>query len=1076
MNCASCGTLNPAHARFCVACASPFPVAAGPALARGRGTVLFADIVGSTGLVAALDAEDTGALLVGVNRLLADAVHAAGGSVLRESDGIAAVFGLPVPSEDHAWRACVAAVQMQQALAQWTATAATTGGKAVRVRIGISSGDVLLRAVSGQLHAGYSAEGATVHLAAKAEKAAPPGGALLTLDTLRLVRERVESRPHGALQLPGQPAGAAAEVALFELLALHGTGTRFQMVADRGLSQFVGRQRDLAWLEGLAEQVQAGHTRAAALVGEAGLGKSRLTWELRQRLHGRGWQIHAAGPNGHGVRSAYFTLLSWVRALYGLAPGDDTDRVIRKLEAITGAAEFDAAPLLALLKLPFDDARWRAAEPGDRRQRLRRSFGELIRLAAATRPTMLVVEDLHWADSETHDFLLWFIPRARPSRLLMVIEARPDPAVPIPELDGLEARALTPLDQTESSALFDALAGSDSRLAGLRDEIVSRSAGNPFFIEESIRMLAESGRLAGGPGAYLPAGDAEGRTLTRPDAGWDMPNSVADVLAARLAHLSRADRSALEMAAVLGAQIQLDWLQRIAAQPAAELAECLQRLVEAGLLLLDGERGQLRFRHAFTREATYNGMLRQTRRDAHARLLEVLDADGAPTELLAHHAQRAELWPRAVDYLHRAGRAAYEQWAMRESVRLLDEALRLLPHLPGLSRPDDWHIDLRLALRPPLVALGQVDRVSQELAEAETRAQAGDDLVRQCRVAVFVCGHHWFLGENEAAVSAGRRALELASERGDASMLVPVRQFLGGALHALGDHRQAQQILSVNVDTVAEDAPGTAFGMAGYPAVFCRGTRCWSHEQLGEFEAAERDATECMRIARASGHGFSIQGAGFTLGNLRLTRGEFGPAERVLRDTLAISTSERHGMWVPLLGPLLAIALARQGQLDEAAQVLQRTVPQPESPILTTYVRQSVVEALLLLRRLDDGRRLLRSTQRRAAIRRERNCEAELWRLQGEYVAAGGEGNDTLAEGQAALDTALDQALTLGMRPLQARCRLAMAQLALACGQPGTAQPHLDAAHQLFASLDLPYWVAQAERLRRPPDQNAPRA
>ena len=1050
LTCQRCGEVSPERARFCIGCGSAFSAAALPVEVR-RVSVVFADIAGSTALIAGADPDDARALLDGVVQTMREAVHQFAGVVTRiAGDGIVALFGAPVAVEDHARRACMAALRMQADISLANAQAQRDNTGPIRIRVGINSGDVLLRSVSSDLHLEYSAEGETTHLAAKAEQAADPGTVLVTAEVARLVEGFVETRPHAPLHVPG----LREPVALFELVGVTGVQSRFQVAVRRGLAGLVGREQELERLERAAAQAEDGVTQIVGVVGDAGVGKSRLLWELRRRLQARGWSVLATHSTVGGARSAFFPVLSVLRMLYAIEPGDDAQRIAAKLtDALpAGAGAVDLPPLRVLFDQPAGEVLWDSLDESRRLERTHRALASVLLNGCQQRTTAIVIDDLHEADSETREFLRRLAKRPEAARLLLLLEHRPGYDLEFERAPRFDAVGIGPLARPMAVALFRQLAGADSSLAALENALIDRAAGNAFFIEESVRMLSETAFLSGCAGDY--------RANTSHQA-WPIPGSVRDVLESRIARLREADRDVLQIAAIFGKEIHLPILQALSGSDATVLRGALHHLIDAGLMVgSDGPHEyEFAFKHAVTQDVAYHIVNKAQRKAVHARIVGVLESPLAASlaerpELLAHHAVKAQDWERAVDYLQKAAHRAAERSAFREAVRLLDEALGVAS---STQRPVACEIDARLALRGPLLALGNVSRVSDEVRRLEALTPTCVDMIRQARVAVFVSGHRWLTGQHSKAVEAGRQAMTLARSLDDVSLLVPARQYVGGALHELGQYAEAEELLTANVVDVPADKQGHLFGMAGLPAVFCRATRGWLHEHLGNFACAQADAVEALRIGKAAGHTFSIMSASFCVGSLHLARGEFAAAERVLGEALALCESERQRMWLPILGAMLALALAKSGNITWAGTLIDRAVPRPDDPVLSTTIMLTVAETQWLIQRTDAATRLAEAALQRARRLGEQTWQAEaLWLVA--LMAEHGTPPDPAAA-QAAYLHALRQAEDLGMRPLAARCRLGLAWLHARGGSADTAMQYAAQAAAEFTALQLPYWI-----------------
>lgn len=1013
----------------CLSLCSPFMLPQ-----RYRATILFADIVQSTRMIAGLDPEEAADLLDKLLQPVQQAIGRHGGTVCSvEGDGLMAAFGVEPADEDHALRACAAALDMCKASTE------------ALLRVGISSGDILVRPVSQGLSASLSATGPPTHMASKAQRAAAPGSIHVVGLAFELVRDRIDWTCETRLEL----AGFDDPVRGCMLSGLKPWARRFDLSRRRGLSSFVGRESEMGRMMAMAQTVQQRHAMAVAILGEPGVGKTRLCWELRALLAAQGWRVIGAASAGRISRTPYATAYQLICALHDLDVSAAGQSWLTQLRRRLPEAELDLAALHSMLDLAVDDPLWARLESTDRRARVRRCLLRLVELGLGATPMAMLVEDLHWIDGESLAFIGELPRRLRDRPLMVVLDGRTEAAAALQDFQPLEQIRLAPLAQAESQAMLGEHLGADPSTLRIRPRLQSLGGGNPFFIEELVRMLVDQGVLVGDPGCYRH--DAAAGSV-------GIPASIHDVLAVRIARLQPEPRWVLQCAAVLGRQVSTACLSDLSGLEADRLQELLVALVDGCFLMREipasTSQGEIAFCHAFTWEVAYASMPQRDRIRLHALALQALEAGRWPLpseqpDLLAQHALAAQDWPRSILHLDAAVQRAVRRWAMRDSIRLIDEALqRVVPQLEDSAVRARWEIDLRLLLRGPLVALGQVERVTRELETARALAEGLGDEPRWARVAVYVCGHHWFRGEILEAIRVGQRALRGLSAQSDERLAVPLRQYLGGALHAAGEHVQAQALLTANVDTVAELDPGAKFGMAGFPAVFCRGTRCWSLEQTGDFAGAQVDAQASMRIARQSGNGFSIQGAAFACGHLMLSQGRWGEARDLLLDAMKISERERHGMWLPLLGPLASIALARIGEPAQARAMLDRTVPDPRSPILTTFVRLAVVDAMSLLDRQPAAQALAEETLQRAERLGERLWAAELRRALGLLLVLQG-GAVAAERGAAHLRHALREAASMGMPPLQVRC---LVGLSATC-DVGEAVQLLDEADHLAAPL-----------------------
>src|SRR5712692_5534631 len=394
---------------------------------RKQITVLFADIQGSTELIAGLDPEEARALLDPVLHLMMDAVHRYEGTVNQVmGDGIMALFGAPLAHEDHAVRACYAALRMQESVKRYAEGVFRSHGVTVRMRVGLNSGEVVVRAIGSDLHMDYTAVGQTTHLAARMEQLADPGTTLLTAATLQLAEGYVEVKGRGPVPIKG----LAESAVVYELVGAQGVRSRLHAAAARGLTRFVGRESELDQLRHALERAGAGHGQVAAVVGEPGVGKSRLYWEFTHSHRTQGWFILESGSVSYGKATAYLPVIDLLKAYFQVEGRDDTrkirEKVTGKLLSLDRQLEPSLPALLSLLDVPVEDAAWERLDPPQRRQRNLDGVKRLLLRESQVQPLLVLFEDLHWIDSETQALLDSLIETLPTARLLLLVNYRPE--------------------------------------------------------------------------------------------------------------------------------------------------------------------------------------------------------------------------------------------------------------------------------------------------------------------------------------------------------------------------------------------------------------------------------------------------------------------------------------------------------------------------------------------------------------------------------------------------------------------------------------------------------------------------
>jgi class 3 adenylate cyclase len=568
VGCLACAHTNLPGSRFCSSCGASLPVVdprfstphaytpkhlAGHIVGsraalegeRKQVTILFADMKSSLELIADRDLEDATHLLDAVLERMMSAVHDFEGTVNQVmGDGIMALFGAPVAHEDHALRACYAALRLLESINQYAAELRRAGRIEPRVRIGLHSGEVVVRSISSDLYMDYSAIGNTTHLAARMEQLARPGTALLTAQTFRLVEGRVEVAPQGKMQIKG----LAEPVAVYELKGATRARSRLEIAAARGLTRFIGREAEMTALVEAAGRAAGGRGQVVAIVGEPGVGKSRLIWEFTRSGRLQHWVVLEGHAVPYGKESPYLPIVELLGGCFALQADDDPATIRQRVATTLGpdALARLMSPTLALVGLPVDDPQWTRLDAEQKRGRTVEAVKYVIMSSGRARPAAIVVEDLHWADAETLAVLDAVVDGVGAARLLVIVSYRPEHRH---EWGGKTYYRQLPMDAlaaSESEVLLDELLGPRLQMAPIKQMLAGRTGGNPFFLEESVRNLVETGAIAGEQGAY--------RVVSLP-AVTDVPATVSSVLAARIDRLPPEDKRVLQTASAIGKDV-----------------------------------------------------------------------------------------------------------------------------------------------------------------------------------------------------------------------------------------------------------------------------------------------------------------------------------------------------------------------------------------------------------------------------------------------------------------------------------------------------------------------------------------
>jgi class 3 adenylate cyclase/tetratricopeptide (TPR) repeat protein len=1030
---------------------------------RKQVTVLFADLKGSMELLADRDPEEARQLLDPVLERMMAAVHHYEGTVNQVmGDGIMALFGAPIAHEDHAIRACYAALAMQETIRRYSGEVRRAHGLEVQIRVGLNSGEVVVRAIGNDLHMDYSAIGQTTHLAARMEQLAPPGSIRLTAETLRLAEGWVQVTPLGPVPVKGLPA----PVEVCELVGAGPARTRLQAFAARGLTPFVGRQMELAALHQALERAGTGHGQVVAVIGEPGVGKTRLFHEFTHVSRTQGWLLLESSSTSYGKATPYLPVLDLLKAYFQLEDRDDARRLREKLTGRLLTLDPALGPtlpaFLALLEVPVEDPAWQALDPAQRRQRTLDALKRLLLRESQVQPLLLVFENLHWIDAETQASLDGLVDSLPTARLLLLVNYRPEYQHGWGQKASYTQLRLDPLPPASAEDLLRSLLGDDVGLEPLTQRLVERTQGNPFFLEESVRTLVETQVLVGEPGAYR---------LARALPSIQVPATVQAVLAARIDRLPAEEKQLLQTAAVIGTEVPLALLQAMAEGPEEALRLGLTHLQAAEFLYETRLFPDIEytFKHALTQQVAYETLLQERRRALHARIVEALEALAGErvaeqVERLAHHALRGEVWDKALAYCQQAGGKTLARSAYREAVGYFEQALSALPHLPEQRDTLEQAIDLRLALRNALFPSGDFGRILAALREAEALAAALDDPRRLAQVSFFLSNYFYNMGAYDQAITTAQRALTLATASGEVVLHALANRFLGQAYQAQGDYRRAIDCFRQTVASLDGARCHERLGEPILPAVISRACLAWCHAELGTFAEGRALGDEGLRIAEAVDHPGSLMFASWGIGLLALRRGDLYRALPLLERAVGICQEADLPVWFPRMAAALGAAHTLAGRVADAVPLLTQAMEQTiatETVVYQALCRLSLGEAQLLAGRLEEAHALAERALALAREYQERGNQTYALRLLGEIAARRDPPESELAA--AHYCQALALADELGMRPLVAHCHLGLGMLYRKLGRGEQARPELSAAIALYRAMEMTFWLPQAE-------------
>jgi DNA-binding SARP family transcriptional activator/predicted ATPase len=838
-----------------------------------------------------------------------------GGTISQvRDDGVTALFGAPVAHEDHAVRACYAALAMMEAL--------PPSHMPPDVRIGIHSAEAVVRTLGNERSRHYDAVGAVSRIAARIDAALAPGEIGLTADTARRAEGFIELDPLGEKRLEGAPQ----PVPLFALRAKAALPLRWDARRTRALTQFVGREAETTRLGELLGRAGQGSGQVVAIAGEPGMGKSRLVHEFVNSSFASGWTLLETGAASHDTGATYLPVANLVRAWSKIGKQDTQAEAAGKLRSGVDALGAELAPVLAplsaLLDLPQEDPQWTTLDPRQRRQRTLDAVKAIAMRESELRPLILVVEDLHWVDAGTQAVLDHLVDGLASSRVLVLLTHRPEYRHAWLSRSYFTQLRVGPLGMEDADRLLRSVLGEDGSLSDLRGQLIARTGGTPLFLEESVRTLVDAGTLTGNSGAYRAAG---------PVATLQIPATVQAVIAARIDRLSAEQKSVLQTASMIGDEVPAELLQPISALAPERLNAVLAELQAAEFLYQTRllPQAHYAFKHALTRQVAYESVLKERRRAVHLKIVEISEARYGDrldehVELLAHHALAGELWSKAVDYLHRSATRAMQRSAHQNAIRYLEQGLEAIERLPDSPERMRRELDYRKAMGVTMMAAKGWG--AKEVLDAYTRAQVlcealGDE--RELFIVLRGEGQYRMIrGESRIASELGERCVALAAKSRDTGVNIETHHMFWTNSFFMGEYAQADFHSAKGISLYERTRDhGLTYVYSGHdPGVCCRCFSALIHCLDGRPDRSLVRCEEALELARQVEHPLTTALAHWAYSLAHILRREPEPARRWAEREIAVGEE----YLLPLLRAQgtfqLGWALAELGDLDDGIE------------------------------------------------------------------------------------------------------------------------------------------------------------
>ena len=900
----------------------------------------------------------------------------------------------------------------------------------------------------------YDAVGASVHLAARMEQMAGPGAIYCTHEVAQRTEGMIRANSLG----PQSIKGFREPREVFEIVGLTNARTRWDVSSARGLTPFINRAEEMANLRELLQGANEGRFQALTVVGDPGVGKSRIVHEFLGIAELRSWTVLRASAAAYRKNTAYLVIGSLLRAWFQITETDSSatakDRVCKRVQTPDDSLVPSLPAIYSLLDLPFDDTDWKRLEASERRRQIVGALKRIILLAAATGPTLLFVEDMQWVDDGSQSLLRDLFESDVEGPILLLMTCRRG-YQHLPEKDARH-RVVTidTLDANTAGVFVRALLGDNPKLEPLRSLIISRTEGTPLFIEETVRSVVEIGSFS------------DNGLLSKLDEGpkaLKIPPTVQEVIAARIDRLAPQHKALLQAASVVGVEIPPVLLQAITHLPREILVGLLADLERADFVYQDHTASSERFvfRHALTHDVAYSSLLYSTRQALHARLVSAIEDQYRERleehiDQLAHHAVHGALWTKAINYLRLAGSKALERSAYTAACIPFEQAIAILEKQPSTPESVKLGIDIRLMMRAIFGATGDYDQLDRYLLEAEGLAESIGDLLRLAQVNVAKALTLNFRGDLDASIQCGVRARNIAGNIGNHSVTLAATVYIGQAHMWRGDFRQAVDLLESNLGWAKGALRHERIITTGTTSVLWLGMLGASAAYLGDFAKAARICKEACEIADEGRRPYDVALAYWYAGFVVSHQGDVSKALIALEHAWGVCNANQVYSLLPILGTTLGYTYALSGRQAEGIKHLERAL---EFSRKANFVyAEAWSTAYLGLTNAFAGQyaHVLKQANRALELARKhkfRAVEAAGLRLLGDYYLRSSTRDAQAAEAKYGLGS--DIALEFGMRPELAHCLSGLAEARFTLGQSREAQVVLERSRKLCNEMGL---------------------
>ena len=1021
-------------------------------------TVFFADVANFTTISEKLDPEEIHGIMDGCFKILMDEIHRYEGSINQfTGDGVMALFGAPLAHEDHAIRACHASLSIQHALANYGEKLKKTCGIDFRMRIGLNSGPVVVGAIGDDLRMDYTAIGDTINLASRMESAAQPGAILVSGHTQRLARDFFTFSSLGPIQVKGKEEPQDA----YELMETSEVRTRLEASAVAGLTRFVGRHKETETLHDALDKARSGQGQVVGIVGEAGVGKSRIILEMRhlfpEYTYLEGRCLH------YGGAMAYLPLLDILRSYFEIKEGEREYLINKKMkEKLTSLDATLISPFQDLLSLEPDQA-YLKLEPKEKRERIFEALRDLFVRESEKRPLVLIIEDLHWVDKTSEEFLDYLIDWLATAPIVLILLYRPEYSHRWGNKSYYTNIRVDQLSLSTSSELVQSILSEGEIVSELRDLILGKAAGNPFFMEELTYSLLENGSIQKKDHQYF---------LSRSLSDIQVPDTIQGIIAARIDRLDESLKRIMHVASVIGREFAFRILQAI-----MEMKEELKsRLLNLqGLEFIYEKRLfpelEYIFKHALTQEVAYNSLLLKRRKEIHEKVggtIEEIYPDRLEEfyEMLAHHYSKSENLDKAYEYLKLCGNKAMRRYSDSEAIHFYKGAVGILKEKPDTEPNKKERVDIILLMAIPMARSGYPADSLTFLEECEGLCRELGDQKSLAILHSLMGALYAAKGDAALGMKYQEEALEEAEKIHDIEMIGRMGFNLCWSFDVASEYRKIvdiapRVIFVLEKSQVDSDVSGTFAELYSLQGIYGHALG-----YIGRFAEGAQICEAALSLAQKTGNLYTIGYAEFLCGCLLSCKGDGEGSVRHIQTAIGYLEKSHVGFKLPFFWTMLGLGYYLSEDLGKASEILEKGLKMQVDSGLSFFLgipHLGLSWVNFDLGNLEEARLHADEALKLGQANHEKGVEGIAWCFLGRVIGKMDgpridEAEDYILRGMKICDE-------LEMKPFYAQGHLFLGELYAHADQKEKALENLKKAETMFQEMGMDYWLARTRRI-----------